>query len=134
MLMEEGNLRTKVGPVYLLLYSSSHFSFLLPLFLLPLVTFSLSASPTEWHFKNSRLYPMMAISRPSLLIHRKVLYFIGPPKKAETSFFCLLGVRPGRKHLPLYWPRAIKSLQLRDRRRTFKDGISSQPVIATADV
>ena len=51
------SLRMKVGPGNLLPYSAYQPSFLLPLFLLLLVTFVPTDPPTYRHFKTSRMYP-----------------------------------------------------------------------------
>lgn len=83
LLTEEGNLRTKATPAPCP-HSSS---FLLPLFLLLLVRTFLPASFTCWHFKNSEMHPAMDAAGPSLLIHRKVLHSITPPKHLRRVFF-----------------------------------------------
>lgn len=120
LLIKEGNLRTNVGPVYLL-------PACLPYASVPAASghvFFLPASPTYWHFKNSRMYPMMDISSPSLPIHKKVPHSITPPAKAERRVFFLFSWRETGSHAPGNL-RATNSLQLRDRRKTLKNGISS---------
>lgn len=87
----------------------------------------LLASPTYCHFKNSRMHPKMDISSPRLLINiKKVLYSQSLLlKKLRDAFFLSSWCKacsqtPGSS-------RALKSQELRDRRRTLKDGILSHP-------